>query len=119
MNSGIMKAIIGYGIVGVLTILYGLYIKTLLNADAEFFFYTGVAILIWGAFNILVYMYWRHQFTKYWLYKVEVETKQGKARDLTIEEEVKLEMVKKGKIFKDTSKSLVSDAKQAAKDLQF
>ena len=96
MNAGILKVCIGYGVVGLLTLLYGLYIKTLLKADADFFFYSGVAVLIFGAFNILVYMYWRNEFTKYWLYKVDIETSKGMARDLTIEEEVKLEMVKKG-----------------------
>jgi len=66
MNSGILKSIIAYGVVGVLTLLYGLYINKLLKADADFFFYSGVAILGFGAFQIALYAYWRNQFTKYW-----------------------------------------------------
>ena len=66
MNGMILKAIVGYGFVGVLTLLYGLYINKLLKADADFFFYSGVAILIFGVFQIGLYIYWRGQFTKYW-----------------------------------------------------
>ena len=101
MNAGIFKAIIAYGVVGTMTVLYGVYITKLLKADADFFFYSGVAILSFGAFQILVYMYWRNQFTKYWMHKVNIEDRQGKARDLTLEEELKIEMNKKAKSLKE------------------
>jgi hypothetical protein len=66
MNGMILKAVVAYGVVGVLTLLYGLYINKLLKADADFFFYSGVGILVFGVFQIILYIYWKSQFTKYW-----------------------------------------------------
>ena len=66
MNSGICKAIIAYGIVGTMVLMYGLYIKTALKAEADFFFNSGIAILVIGAIQILIYTYWKNQFTRYW-----------------------------------------------------
>ena len=59
LNAGILKAIIAYGAVGTLTLLYGLYINKLLKADADFFFYSGVGILAFGVIQIALYAYWK------------------------------------------------------------
>lgn len=66
MNAGILKALVAYGVVGILTLLYGLYINKLLKTDADLFFYTGVAVLAFGLFQIALYAYWKREFAKYW-----------------------------------------------------
>ena len=100
MCAGICKCILAYGVVGVLMILYGVYIEKMLKAEADYFYYGGGAILIFGLIQICIYLYWRSQFTKYWQHKVTIETNEGKTRDLTLEEQVKLDMTRKSEIIK-------------------